>query len=404
MGNYPLEQYDNWLDLSKYISNEVIDRIQPISKKFITSSKEYDDIGDSTNMNLLNPNSKNFEDLLKLKNPETYTESENKFFENKSKFNKQSAEHIMNVDDEEKKYNKNEVKDFKEPKDDNIEVNFDSKSEKKNKQNFSELHENIKKVLTNFDNIKSDLYFTEIPKKKVFLATEKIEKSLITKNNIDKSFLFEQLLIKSFKGKEEELLGEFQFSFLTFFLAEIYESFEHWKNLCILILNCQDVIYRKPKFFCLFIEVLYNQFRQFPKDFFEDELSFNNFFRKGLENFINFIKDDHNIEKFSNSKMKKMTIYFEKFLNEYFGFLVKDENAKIIEKYLESKNISNYRSLKKKEDEDDEMPVIVDQEEIDQILYYGNIELNNMQIETETTVNNTDNEQDDYENMNLDRF
>lgn len=403
LGNYPLEQYENWKDLCKYISYEVIERIQPLSKKYITSSKEYDEISDSTNMNLLNPKSKKFEEMLKLKNPETYNESNQKLFEDKSKDNKQS-EHRINLEDEIYDSNQKEDKKQTESKD---KIDESNQPEQKNKPDYSEMQENIKKSLTNFDKIKSDLYFTDIPKKKVFLVTEKIEKSLITKNNIDKSFLFEELLIKSFKGNEEELLGEFQFSFITFLIAEIYESFEHWKNLCILILNCQDAISKKTKFFCLFIEVLYNQFRQFPKDFFIDELTSNNFFNKSLENFIVFIKDEENKEKFSdNNKIKKMIIYFEKFLDEYFGLHIKDENTKIIEKYLDSKNINSYdhKTLKNKEEEDDEMPVIVYQEEINQILEYGNDALNNMQIETDTTVNNTDTEQEDNDNMNIDRF
>jgi len=412
LGNYPFEQFDNWKDLSKYISVEVIEKIQPISKKYITSSKEYDDFEVVTQNNLLDNKSKNLEELLKLKNPNTYKDGEDLPSIQKIKNIEETtaAEKSKKESDQKKMDLENEVITNINKDNHNQDKNIES-SKNKNKQNFFELQENIKKSLSNFDNIKSDLYFTEIPKKKLFLATEKIEHSLITKNNIDKSFIFEELLIKIFKGSEEDLLGEFQFSFVTFYIAEIYESFEQWKNLCLLILNCQSVIFGRSQFFCSFIELLYNQFRQFPKDFFEDELSSNNFFRKSVENFIIFIKDEDNMKNFCNkSKIYKMVLYFEKFLNEYFGFYIKDENTKIIEKYLNNKNFpkdSDFNKINYKNiavDDDDEMPVIVDEEEIKQILESSN-NLYNLQIETgDNTVNNTDTEQDDYENMHLDRF
>ena len=350
LGNYPFEQYENWKDLTKYINYDIISKIQPISKKFITSSKEYE--GD-------------YIDKL----PEFSEDEKNK---NTNKENNQKSTNI--VEDE-----------FVEMKIDTNEEERDNNSAKKeNKNNFKKMQEKINNNL-NFDSIKSNLYYTNIPKNKIFLATEKIEHSLITKNNIDKSFILEELIIKEFKNNEDLILGEFQFSFITFFIAEIYESFEQWKNICLLILNCQEIISKKEKFFGKFIEVLYNQFRNFPKDFFIDELTTNNFFKRALENFINYIKEDEN--KTIQNSIKKRIFYFEKFLKEFFGFSVKDENSKIIESYLNNVDI-----------EDDELPVIVDEEEINNILS------NQIQNETnENTVNNTDNETDDND-INMERF
>jgi len=430
LGSYPFEQYDDWKDLTNYITIDVIDKIQPISKKFITTSKEYDEITDRNEKNLhLNKNKENLDEMLKLKHLETYKE-ENKFFEDKSKIkkniNKFDSEIIPNIEsdsidiDKEIFINDNIVIDMN----DKEKIEKQEKTKTQIKKKYESMQEKLVVSLASFDNLKSDLYFTEIPKKKIFLSTEKIDYSILTKNNIDKSFLFEELLFKSYKGNECVLLGEFQFSFITFFLAEIYESFQHWRDLCLLILNCQDVVSKNTNFFCTFIEVLYNQLRQFPKDFFEDEISSNNFFRKALENFISYIRDNENNNIFpENSKIKKIMSYFEKFLNELFGFFVKDEKTKIIEKYLNMHNQTQenlnfegycYGNLNKR-DEDDEMPVIVDEEEINQILQNGNSQTNNnydysntnnnIQIETgDNTIDNTDTDFDDNDNMNIDRF
>lgn len=391
LGNYPFDQIETWKELSNYITGDIIDKIQPISKKYITTSREYKEIEE----NVSTSPQKNISELIKLKRPD--------FIQQPSA--KENSENLKS------QTNKNE----KEPSDTNLNVNeqkeeYNSKRKAKHEEQskiFREMQENINKSLSNFDDLKSNLYFTDIPKKKHFLSTEKIEHSLITKINLDKSFIFEELLFKTFKGQEEALLGEFQFSYVTFLFAEIYESFEHWKDICLLLLNCQEVIAKHSAFFCNFLEVLYNQFRHFPKDFFFDELTSNNFFRKSLENFIFYIKDEDNEHIFpKNSKIKKTVIYFERFLNEFFGFFLKDEQTKILEKYLNKNNSDTTECLffksNNKDDEDDELPVIVDEQELNHILQEGI----HMELETgeNTYNNNTDIEAEETDNMDIDRF
>jgi hypothetical protein len=59
-------------------------------------------------------------------------------------------------------------------------------------------------------------------------------------------------------------------------MGENLESFEHWKQMIALMCNCdaglRDPILSKELFFRL-IPVLYEQFRQLPRDFFTDDLS-----------------------------------------------------------------------------------------------------------------------------------
>jgi A1 cistron-splicing factor AAR2 len=475
LGNYPNDQYDNWSDLTNFINEEIINKIQPISKKYISASKEYDNDNFNLTTSNFNNNSNNninydlannkINEKINLKNQHKNIQNENNTNDNdititNNDFNDKDKDKDKKIDYQiNDKGNDNGNGNGKGNDNVNNNGNHEKEIPKKkinNNENFAEIHETLKKNLNNLnaDCLKSNLYFTDIPKNKTFLSSEKIEYSLITKNNIDKSFIFKELLFKEFNGNEENFLGEFQFSFITFFISEIYESFEQWKNLCLLFLNCNEIINTKSLFFYKFIQVLYNQLRQFPKDFFVDEITSNNFFRKSLENFIIYIKElDLNN---SNSKLKKSIVYFEKFLNDFFEFFIKDENEKIIEKYLNLRNndknnnsnsdfdsgFNNLTCNKKDyiDDEDDELPVIVNEEEIMEIMnrnadlnfnenYNGNNNDENTQNNTELDAeNDNDNEadvdvdadaeaeaevdilmrnvqqEDEYEYMELDKF
>jgi A1 cistron-splicing factor AAR2 len=246
LGNYPDNQINNWIDLSKFITKKVLDKLEPITKKYVTSSKEYE--GGDNNTNL-----------------------------------------------------------------------------------------------------KGTIYYTTLPKGRFIHKIDPLE---LTKDNIDKSKALSELISKEYSGDYKYLLGEFQYSFITFFLGEVYESFEQWKAIILLLLSCKSIIKDEEKLYCDFIETLYHQFRQFPKDFFHDEITSNNFFVKLLTNFIITCKSFD--EEIPNSVVKRAKL-LELFLKEYFDFTVKDENSKILEIYLNRRN--DYEN-------DDELPVIVSEEEL----------------------------------------
>jgi A1 cistron-splicing factor AAR2 len=192
-------------------------------------------------------------------------------------------------------------------------------------------------------NVKGTIYYTAIPRKKFI---HKIDSQELTRQNLDKSDTLNELLSKDYNGVYTDLLGELQYSFITFFLGEVYESFEQWKNILILLLSCQQIIKQQEKFYSDLIEVLYHQFRQFPKDFFIDEISSDNFFSKLLTNFITICKDNL-------GPVSKRAILLQRFLKEFFNFEIKDESSKILEIYLNQRN---------EYEDDDELPVIVDQD------------------------------------------
>ena len=176
-------------------------------------------------------------------------------------------------------------------------------------------------------------------------------------NSLDKSALLEKILSK-FKSPNE-FLGEFQYTFILFLIGEVYEALKQWKDIFILITSSEDLINKKnfEKFFCDFIEIIYNQLRLFPDDLMHDVILDNNFLKRYLTNFLLY-------EKKEMKNFTKRQKLLKKFVEEKFGYKIKSEEERIIENYLNKdknkKDKNDYYELYKDEINDD-LPVIVDE-------------------------------------------
>ena len=176
-------------------------------------------------------------------------------------------------------------------------------------------------------------------------------------NKLDKSVLLEKILLK-FKSPNE-FLGEFQYTFILFLIGEVFEALKQWKDIFILITSSENLINKKnfEKFFCDFIEIIYNQLRLFPDDLMHDVILENNFLKRYLTNFLLFEKND--MKNFT--KRQKL---LKAFVEEKFGYKIKSEEERIIENYLNKdknkKDKNDYYELYKDEINDD-LPVIVDE-------------------------------------------
>lgn len=252
LGDYPIEQEQNWKDLSKYISLDVVNKLQPEHRKFLTERKEYEDKGKDNNY------------------------------------------------------------------------------------------------------IVGDINYTNFNNKIYSLKEREVTHEELTKINIDKSNYLYSLIQKEFNDKDNELLGEFQFSFISFLIGENYESLLQWRNLIALLSSCEKAINEKQKLFCSFVEILYHQLRNFPKDLFYDEIIGNNFLKRYLEYFLS--NEDN---KSLNQDFLKRISLFKRFLKEHFNYEVENEEKRIIDNYL-----NNYHDYYNN-DIDDDLPVIVDQKEIE---------------------------------------
>jgi len=247
LGSYPKENVENWNDVSNFISSKILSKLEPITRKYITTTNEYDD------------------------------------------------------------------------------------------------------ATTEDINTKANIFYTSI--NKIKFIHDKNQQN-ITNYYIDKSQQLSLILEKEYQGDYSMLLGEFQYSFITFILGEIFESFEQWKSLITLVLSCNEAISTNEEFYCYFIEVLYHQLRQLPKDFFADEITANNFMRRLLSQFILFCCE----EKVSD-KIYQRVIRLRKFLKVFFSFEIKNEVERILNIYKGVTSMNEY-------DDDDDLPVIVDESEI----------------------------------------
>ena len=223
----------------------------------------------------------------------------------------------------------------------NNDINIDNINDENNINNINEdnkINENTNKEFKKYNQLISyeDIEFTEF----YLNQPEYI-------NSLDKSKLLEKILL-AFK-KSEEFLGEFQYTFILFLIGEVYEALKQWKDIFILISSSEESVKNYEKFFCNFIEVIYNQLRLFPDDLMHDVILDNNFLKRYLTNFLLFDLKD----KKSFTKRQKL---LKNFVEEKFGYKILSEEERIIDNYLHGIKSYDY-----KDEINDDLPVVVDE-------------------------------------------
>ena len=106
--------------------------------------------------------------------------------------------------------------------------------------------------------------------------------SEITALMMDKSKLLEYMIKSSFNGSPMQLLGELQLGFLMFMLLYSYPGLQQWKELIYTICCSETFLQSNQNFAAAFMRVLYSQLNFTPADFFENELSVDNFLRPAV--------------------------------------------------------------------------------------------------------------------------
>lgn len=79
------------------------------------------------------------------------------------------------------------------------------------------------------------------------------------------------------------MLGELQFAFVCFLIGNVYEAFEHWKQLLLLLCRSEEAMRERSNLYLGLISVLYHQLGEIPPDFFVDIVSQNNFLTSTLQ-------------------------------------------------------------------------------------------------------------------------
>lgn len=108
-----------------------------------------------------------------------------------------------------------------------------------------------------------------------------------------------EILKNDFENDYKLFFGEFEVAFITFLIGEMLDSFEQWKKMFILVFSCEELLIERPEMFLdlirnfknrliyetifICLALVYHQLKQFPKDFFIDVISGNNFMRSVLK-------------------------------------------------------------------------------------------------------------------------
>jgi A1 cistron-splicing factor AAR2 len=102
---------------------------------------------------------------------------------------------------------------------------------------------------------------------------------LITAMMMDKSALIEHMIAHAYNGYWAGLLGELQLSFMMFMLLYSYPALKQWKLMVYTICSSERYLHSNLPFCYAFMKILFSQLNFAPADFFENELSTDNFLR-----------------------------------------------------------------------------------------------------------------------------
>ena len=156
----------------------------------------------------------------------------------------------------------------------------------------------------------------------------------LTQSKLDRTNELEAIIAERFDSNISGILCELQFSFLVFFLGQLYDGFEQWKHLCHLICSCQNTFRRWPTVYIDFLQMIYFQLKYFANDspvgehLFVDIDQQENYIYKSLENLFANISASNDQQQMEGDDWEKLIARCEKmkqFLNETYQWTFDDE-------------------------------------------------------------------------------
>jgi A1 cistron-splicing factor AAR2 len=163
--------------------------------------------------------------------------------------------------------------------------------------------------------------FTEIPSRWVPPGCSGQD---LTKYFMDRTAFLEYIFSSKFHDNLDEFLGEFQFAFVAFWLAESYEGFEYWKNVLGLITSCESGLETHAKFFVKLLKILRAQVEIVPQDFFVDVLSCENFLEPALQSLFELLEEPALDNQLTVEYLKLKSV-IEKRFNRSFSIVELDD-------------------------------------------------------------------------------
>lgn len=260
LGPYPYEGYKKWVSLSNFITPELLDKLQPQSKRICSVTDLVSEVSNTQSR----------------------------------KLRKTSGSTKTSEDQDETKVSKE--KDLQDNKEENAEPT--SLKDAESRLPYMKVRE------------ESKIQFSKIPKQKYPPGCSPAE---MTKYSIDSSYALESILCSNYKENESKILGEIQFAFICFLIGQVLDAFEQWKNLVHVMCTSEEALQNHASLFLNFISVIHYHIQETPEDFFVDILSANNFLTSTLQEFFS------NLENMSSdSDLKKRGLKFRDYLTQKF--------------------------------------------------------------------------------------
>lgn len=260
LGPYPYEGYKKWVSLSNFITPELLDKLQPLSRRICSVTDFVSEVSNTQSR----------------------------------KLRKTSGSTKTSEDQDETKVSKE--KDLQDNKEENAEPT--SLKDAESRLPYMKVRE------------ESKIQFSKIPKQKYPPGCSPAE---MTKYSIDSSYALESILCSNYKDNEAKILGEIQFAFICFLIGQVLDAFEQWKNLVHVMCTSEEALQNHASLFLNFISVIHYHIQETPEDFFVDILSANNFLTSTLQEFFS------NLENMSSdSDLKKRGLKFRDYLTQKF--------------------------------------------------------------------------------------
>ncbi|TMW59483.1 hypothetical protein Poli38472_004552 [Pythium oligandrum] len=112
-----------------------------------------------------------------------------------------------------------------------------------------------------------------------------------TAYHFDKSAMVLELLSSVYQQDWKELLGELQLAFIAFLQLSSLTAMEQWKQMLLMLCSCEQALTTHVELFRAFLKLLRTQLEQIPVDFFQDELTGDNFLRPCMASLLELLRD-----------------------------------------------------------------------------------------------------------------
>jgi A1 cistron-splicing factor AAR2 len=256
LGAYPVEENKKWPLLSNYLTAEVINRIEPVHKQVVSSSKPLD----SNEKEILESmtttgNDDNIYDNNKANGTNTT---------NNNKFVSDTSSHIFFT---------------------TLPNRFLLAGKRKTKQS------NDSESVTN----------------KNLLSTTPQD---ITSYTFDRSDALSTLLTKEYDNDYNSFLGELQFAFICFLIGQSFDAFDQWKGMVHLVCLSEKALLGNNNyntnittdFFVSFLKIFKLHLKEIPLDFFYSDLSKGNFIEECVKNLYLICITEENATRLENKQ------------------------------------------------------------------------------------------------------